>query len=464
MAKVFLFPTNTFDVLDDNDVTTSKINALAVTTAKIDALAVTTAKIDAEAVTAAKVDVDGTFGNFVFSADVLRAGAPTAANAVATKSYVDSAVSGITDPKESVRVATTNALVATRSGNVLTANANGSINTSGIDSVTTLALNDRVLVKDQGAGADNGIYYITDLGSAGTPYVLTRSTDADSSAEVNPGMYVFVEEGTINADNGWLLITDAPITLNTTALVFTQFSGAGSIIAGAGLTKTGNTLDVGAGNGIIVNADDIEVQFGATPDIVDVDAGADSGGTQQKSARADHKHTVLTGTPVTIGTANAAGTIDTLARADHVHNHGSQTDGTHHAVADDTTAGFLSSADFLKLADEYQATVQTTSATPVTLFTYAVATARFLTIEATISAYDTGGSGDSASYTIIGYFQRGGGSPVQKGNTVVLSIFEDQASWDADFDINSNDVRIRVTGSSATINWKVNLRVTVAAT
>ena len=70
-------------------------------------------------------------------------------------------------------------------------------------------------------------------------------------------MFNFVEEGTANADSGWVLTTSSPVTLGTTSLAFTQFSGAGQVTAGTGLTKTGNTLDVGAGTGIQVNADDI---------------------------------------------------------------------------------------------------------------------------------------------------------------------------------------------------------------
>jgi hypothetical protein len=181
---------------------------------------------------------------------------PSGAQDAASKAYVDSVATGL-DVKASVRVATAAALAAyTRSGNVITANANGVM--AAVDGVTLVA-GDRILLKDGAAGADNGIYTVTSLGSAGTPFVLTRATDADSSAEVTPGMYVFTEEGTTNSDAGFVLTTNAPITLNTTALTFTQFTGAGQITAGAGLTKTGNTLDVGAGTGISVAADTVGI-------------------------------------------------------------------------------------------------------------------------------------------------------------------------------------------------------------
>jgi hypothetical protein len=161
---------------------------------------------------------------------------PTAAQDAATKAYVDATSQGL-DVKASVRAATT--ANTTLSG------------TQTVDGVALVA-SDRVLVKNQTTAANNGIYVV----AAGA---WSRAADADTSAKVTPGLFVFVEQGTANADSGWVLTTDAPITLGTTALAFAQFSGAGQIDAGAGLTKTGNTLNVGAGTGIVVNADDIAI-------------------------------------------------------------------------------------------------------------------------------------------------------------------------------------------------------------
>ena len=153
---------------------------------------------------------------------------PTPSNATdaSTKAYVDAVKQGL-DIKDSVRVAsTTNIAVAT-----------ALINNSVIDGVS-VATNDRVLLKDQSAGAENGIYVVVASGAA------SRSTDADISAEVTTGLYTFVSQGTASAGTGFVLTTADPITLGTTALSFTAFSGAGQIIAGNGLTETGNTLSI----------------------------------------------------------------------------------------------------------------------------------------------------------------------------------------------------------------------------
>ena len=147
-----------------------------------------------------------------------------------TKGYVD-AVKQALDIKDSVHVAST--------ANVsLTAGSSGLEAGDTIDGVTLVA-GDRVLLKNQTDASENGIYVA--VASGGTP---GRSSDADASVDVTSGMFVFVEEGTTNADQGYVLTTNNVITLNTTDLTFTQFSGAGQITAGNGLTKSGNTINV----------------------------------------------------------------------------------------------------------------------------------------------------------------------------------------------------------------------------
>lgn len=164
-----------------------------------------------------------------------------------------------TDWKESVRVATTADLDATRTSNTLTANFNGDLNTGGgIDGLTDLAVNDRVLVKDEGAGEDNGIYTITDLGSASTPWTMDRTSDADTDAEVTSGLTVHITEGTENGNKNYQLTTDDPITLNTTSLTFEELTAAASDHAGSGSNSTqvgsGAIASVTSGTAVGVNA------------------------------------------------------------------------------------------------------------------------------------------------------------------------------------------------------------------
>ncbi len=183
---------------------------------------------------------------------------PTADADAATKAYVDGVASGL-DVKDSVRVATTTA------GTLASSFENGDT----VDGVT-LATNDRILIKDQATGSENGIYTVN---ASGAP---TRSTDADSDSEVTAGMFTFVEEGTANADTGWVLTTNDPITVDTTALTFAQFTGAGSITAGDGLDKTGNTLSVNVdGSTIEINADTLRVPTNGISD-TQVNSGIDA--------------------------------------------------------------------------------------------------------------------------------------------------------------------------------------------
>ena len=162
---------------------------------------------------------------------------PTSSTDAANKGYVDALVQGI-DVHASVRATTT---------------ANISLSgTQTIDGVAVIAGN-RVLVKDQTTQSQNGVYIV----NAST---WVRATDFDSSANVSANAFFFVEEGTLYADTGWTLTNDGTPAIGTDALTFTQFSGAGSVTAGNGLIKTGNTIDVvGTANRISVAADSIDI-------------------------------------------------------------------------------------------------------------------------------------------------------------------------------------------------------------
>jgi hypothetical protein len=168
---------------------------------------------------------------------------PSAAGDAASKAYVDAVAQGLS-AKTSARLATVTALPASTynngssgSGATLTGTATGVLTVDG----SAVASGDRLLVKDQTGSWENGIYTCTTAGATGVAFVLTRSTDLDVPAEV-PGAFVFIEAGTVNTASGWVCTNTTPPTFGSTALTFVQFSGAGEITAGSGLTKTGNTL------------------------------------------------------------------------------------------------------------------------------------------------------------------------------------------------------------------------------
>lgn len=200
--------------------------------------------------TASKLVIRDINGNF-------KAAIPTDPAHVATKGYVDAARSGL-DVKQSVRAATTgpvNLATDLEAGDTL-------------DTTVTLAEGDRVLVKDQSTASENGIYVVQ---SSGAP---VRATDFDSTEEVTPGAFTFVEEGTENGDSGWVVITDGAITVGTTGIEWGQFSGTGQINAGDGLTKDGNTLNVNVDEtSIEIVADTLRIASGAAGDGLSASAG-----------------------------------------------------------------------------------------------------------------------------------------------------------------------------------------------
>ena len=190
-----------------------------------------------------------------------RAGYTT--NSLANKAYVDQVAQGL-DAKPSARAATTTNLTATYSNG--TAGVGATLTNSGtqaafaVDGVTP-SVNDRILVKDQTAGAQNGIYVLSTAGDVSSNWVLTRATPEDQPAELSGGSFIFVEEGTANGDNGYVFTHTGAPTFGTTALDVTQFSGAGQINAGAAMSKTGNQLDVEVDDSSIeVNADALRVK------------------------------------------------------------------------------------------------------------------------------------------------------------------------------------------------------------
>lgn len=296
--------------LQDNAVTTAKITDANITSAKIASSAITSAKIATGAlnnaaffansvITAAKIDLTGTFN---FGSGTLQAATPSNAADVATKNYVDSAVSSDIYWKEPCRVATT--------ANIDLSNA-----PAAIDGVT-LANDDRVLVKDQTTQSQNGVYVFAGSGSA-----MTRSSDCDSAAEIN-GAAVFVKEGSTSADQGFTQ-TGEIVTLGSNNVVWVQFTGLGQITAGDGLSKSGNTLSVDVGDGMSTSGGQLVVSAGDALDFsagdLDVqvdDSSIEVNGSNALQVKANGITSAMIGTNQVTGNEIAALAVGTANLAD----------------------------------------------------------------------------------------------------------------------------------------------------
>lgn len=212
------------------------------------------------------LDPNGTGVISASSARIINVADPVSANDAANKNYVDSVKQAL-DIKDSVRVASTGNL------SVATDLQNG----DSVDGVT-LATGDRVLLKNQTDASENGIYVAVASGTA------SRAADADVSADVTSGMFVFVREGTANGANGFVLTTNGTINLDTTDLTFTQFSGAGTVTAGAGLSTGGsNIFSVNNGNTLQTTSDTLNIKgitTTATGDLIIGANGANGGYTR----------------------------------------------------------------------------------------------------------------------------------------------------------------------------------------
>jgi len=193
---------------------------------------------------------------------------PTADADAANKGYVDGVAQGL-DVKDSV-VATT-----TGNGTLASAFANGQT----IDGVS-LSTNDRILIKDQNTATENGIYKVN---ASGAP---TRVDDLAAGADA-AGAFVFVEQGTINAENGFVCTSNkGSAVVGTNNLVFSQFSGAGQITTADGLQKTGNTIsvDLKANGGLVIESAEIAVDLAASS--ITGTLGIGDGGTGATTASA----------------------------------------------------------------------------------------------------------------------------------------------------------------------------------
>jgi hypothetical protein len=176
--------------------------------------------------------------------------APSASTDIVNKSYADSIATGI-NFHAACNLATTAALPANTYNNgtggvgaTLTATANAAL---VVDSATVTS-GQRILVKNEAAGANNGVYTVTQVGSGALPYILTRATDYDTSGtgtnEIDIGDLLLVLSGTVNANTSWVQQTPLPITVGTTSIVFIQFAAVQTYTAGTGLTLATNQFSI----------------------------------------------------------------------------------------------------------------------------------------------------------------------------------------------------------------------------
>tara|TARA_Y100000592_G_scaffold76799_1_gene120307 strand:+ start:3931 stop:5301 length:1371 start_codon:yes stop_codon:yes gene_type:complete len=234
----------------------------AISSAKIADLSITTAKIAAEAIIPSKMDL--TSQTYDFSSATLQAGTPSNNTDVANKAYVDSVAGSGLEVKQSVRAIDVDSYFDnwTYSSSSLTLTSPTSTLNVTIDGVAVVVGN-RVLVQSQSTQTENGVYTLTATGDGNlTSFVLTRAGDFDATADISANNFFFVEEGTNYKDTGWVLTTNETITLDSSDLTFQQFSGAGSITAGNGLSKSGDTLSVApvsSHSGLSVSASGIKL-------------------------------------------------------------------------------------------------------------------------------------------------------------------------------------------------------------
>lgn len=229
--------------MQDGAVSTAKLAAGSVSSAKLATDAVTSEKIAANAVGRSELDeaADYEFGGDVtFSNPITCTSNPTSDNHLANKSYVDGLLSGIAW-KQPVKVAS--------DSDVSIYEFLGSV-----DGVPITG-EDRVLLFGQKDPSENGIYVRGEVESE-----LVRANDLDNGSEF-PNAAVFVQQGSFS-DSAYVCTLDSAALLDGTDNIhFAQFSGAGQVITGDGIYKIGNTLHVGAGNGIQVAADTISVRL-----------------------------------------------------------------------------------------------------------------------------------------------------------------------------------------------------------
>lgn len=230
------------DITGLGTMSTQNASAVAITGGTIAGATITGGTINNTTI-GATTAASGTFTSVAMTTGTITT-APSANTDIVNKEYADSIASGI-NFHAACNLATAAALPSCTYNNgtsgvgaTLTATANGALSVDGV----AVATNDRILVKNQASGAQNGIYVVTATGSAGTPFVLTRATDYDTSGtgtnEIDQGDFVLILAGTAYANTSWVQQTALPIIVGTTAIVWVQFGAPLTYSAGTGLNES----------------------------------------------------------------------------------------------------------------------------------------------------------------------------------------------------------------------------------
>jgi len=230
------------DITGLGTMSTQNASAVAITGGTASGLTITGSTINSSVIGASSAAA-GTFTNVAMTTGTITT-APTTGNDIVNKDYADAIASGI-NFHQSCRLATTTALAANTYNNgasgvgaTLTANANGALS---VDSVAVVVGN-RILVKNEVTQANNGVYTVTQTGSAGAPYILTRASDFDTAGagvdKIDAGDFFLITAGATLANTSWVQQTPLPITVGTTAIVFAQFGAPLVYSAGTGLTES----------------------------------------------------------------------------------------------------------------------------------------------------------------------------------------------------------------------------------
>jgi len=230
------------DITGLGTMSTQNASAVAITGGTASGVAITGSTINSTTIGAGTAAA-GTFTNVAMTTGTITT-IPTTGNDIVNKDYADAIASGI-NFHQSCRLATTTALAANTYNNgasgvgaTLTANANGALS---VDSVAVVVGN-RILVKNEVTQANNGVYTVTQTGSAGAPYILTRASDFDTAGagvdKIDAGDFFLITAGATQANTSWVQQTPLPITVGTTAIVFAQFGAPLVYSAGTGLTES----------------------------------------------------------------------------------------------------------------------------------------------------------------------------------------------------------------------------------